>query len=489
MRFPTRFLAISLVLGVTFIASFGHAGGRLSGDSALGAENHPKILAKFGGEIESSEISSYVNRIGRRLVPFSDQPLEEWSFTVLDTPVVNAFATPGGYIYVTRGLLALANDQAELAAVLAHEISHVTANHIGARQNEGGDALRSGLFGAVIGGLFSGDEDRLGNAIKSGILATLGHMSEFSQEQEFQADKLGVKLLIRAGYDPYAQADFLDHLAEKHALESLISGKEYNPNSVEFLSSHPATGERVREAIRQAERSGQRPVQAERQQARYFEIIDGMVYGDSASQGFVRGRRFFHPELQFAFKVPEGFVITNTTSTVKARGGEGTSMILSAARLPRGSLTRYISDGWAQQIGKEQRIGALRDLRSLEINGLNAATALLPIKNGRITLRLTVIEHGDKLYRISGGAPSEETETLEALFEAAQSFKALQDWEVGLLSPYQVIIHKVKRGDTVQSLANSMPFDSFQIERFRTLNGLEEGENLQRGDLVKLILD
>lgn len=463
---------------------------RTDRQEALGRENHPKVLAKFGGEVENPQITQFVDQLGRELVSFSDQPAEEWTFTVLDTPVVNAFAVPGGYIYVTRGLLALANDEAELAAVLAHEIGHVTADHLGDRDAAGGDALRNGLLGALVGGLLSGGEDRLGNAIKSGVMATIGFMGEFSQQQELEADKLGIEVLIDAGYDPFAAADFLESLAAQHELESLISGREYSPNSVEFFSSHPADANRVRDAVREAGRAGVTDHRS-RDQSEYFDLIDGMVYGDSPAQGFVRGRAFFHPTMRFAYEVPEGFVITNAAASVRAKGPDGASMVLTGGRAPNGILTRYIERDWARKIAREQRAEPLQDLQELEINGLEAATAILPImgRNGRINLRLTVIRRGDTLFRISGGSAVEDDETFAAIMAATQTFKSLEEWEVELLHPYRIEIHRVGWRDTVEKLARQMPFLTLNEERFRTLNGLEDGEEVERGDYVKMIVE
>lgn len=485
MRYLSMFIiAISFV-----VANLALAGPRNSADQDIGQENHPKIIAQSGGEIDTGAAIAFVERIGRELIQHSDQPDDIWTFTILDTPKVNAFATPGGFVYVTRGLLALANDEAELAAVLAHEISHVTADHLGARNDQGGEALRTGLFGAIVGGLLSGGEDRIGNAIKSGIMATIGHMAEFNQAQEFEADKRGVQMLMRAGYDPYAQADFLDHLAAKSTLESLISGREYNPNEVEFFASHPATGERVRQAILEAENAGQTAVRTARNEQDYLDVIEGLIYGDTPSQGYVRGRKFIHPILRFAFEVPEGFVIANTTRTVEASGPNGATLVLSGDRPPRGSLTDYIANSWGRQIAGRERSKPLRDLHSLQINGLEAATAILPIQNGQRELRLTVILNGRTLYRIAGSAEADGGHTLNAILEASKTFRGLEEREAELVQPYRIRIHKVSWLDTVKTLSRRFPFDSYNEQRFRTLNGLGDTEELRRGDLVKLIVE
>jgi len=480
------FKVLTAVLALTCSAA--NAAPRAVGDQVTGDENYPKVLAEQGGAINNAQVAEYVSDLGWSLVEHSDQPDDNWTFTVLDTPNVNAFATPGGYVYVTRGLLALANDEGELAAVLAHEIAHVTADHLGSRGDAGKDALRTGLFGAIIGGLLSDSDDRLGEAIKSGVLAAVGYMGQFTQGQELEADKIGIQIMVRAGRDPYAAADFLDHLAAKHELESLIAGKEYNPNSVSFFASHPATGDRVREAIRTAQQVGE---PRERDPHDYLDVIDGLVYGDAASQGFVRGQAFLHPVLRFAFEVPVGFVITNTINTVRAKSPNGATFVFSGDRARNGSLTQYIENTWARQITRQQNTLPLRDLRRLEIDGMEAATAILPIHTieGIKMLQLTVIRTENQLYRISGVSKEDDRQTRAALFDAAKSFKVLEAWEAELLTPYSIEIHKVRWRDTVERLAADMPFDSFNEERFRTLNGLSLDDELQRGDFVKLIVE
>ena len=482
------FRGISIVLALS--AGMAQADPRTADQDAFGAEQHPAVLQKFGGEIDDPRVTGYVRELGMELASLTEQEYDQWTFTVLDTPVVNAFAVPGGYIYVTRGLLTLANDEAELAGVLAHEIAHIVEDHLKDRTDAGGDALREGLLGAVIGGLLSNGDDRLGDAIKGGVMATVGYLGEFSQGQEFEADKLGVELLARAGYDPRAQADFLESLSAKHALESMLAGREYNPNSVEFFATHPADTERVERALREADLFGTSETRPRNQQA-YFDIIDGLIYGDSPEQGFVRKHAFFHPVMKFAYQVPESFTITNSAESVQARGEDGGVMILTGGRAPNGSLTRYIERGWVRDIARQQRVGQLRDLEQLEINGLEAATGILPIttRQGEAILRLTVIRRGDYLFRISGTSAVDDRIMADDIFDAMKTFKSLEDWEVDLLRPYIISIERVGWRDSVERYAADMPFENFREERFRTLNGLDQDDELQRGDYVKVIVE
>lgn len=190
---------------------------RSAAEQQAGDQNHPQILQQFGGEVQDPAIRAYVDEIGRKLVRQTEQPGAKWKFTVLDSPVVNAFALPGGYVYVTRGLIALANDEAELAGVIGHEIGHVTAAHSANRQ-ERSTLAQLGVLGAQVAGAVAGLSgpllDMLGQA--SGA-AGQAYVASYSRTQEFEADQLGVRYLAAAGYDPSAEADFLASLqAEIH---------------------------------------------------------------------------------------------------------------------------------------------------------------------------------------------------------------------------------------------------------------------------------
>ncbi|MEM9737386.1 MAG: M48 family metalloprotease, partial [Pseudomonadota bacterium] len=280
---------------------------RTASEQRIGDENHPKIVSQYGGVYENQRLTSYVNRIGRDLAAVSEQPNAKWTFTVLDTPTVNAFALPGGYIYVTRGLVALAEDEAELAGEIGHEIGHVTAGHSALRQERGTMAGVGLLLGAVGLGILGVDGTAAQSILQMGQAAAGGILANYSRGDELDADNLGIRYLARAGYDPYAQADFLESMGDAAALDARIAGRGYNPNSVDFFASHPANAPRTRQAIQVAQRNGLNvPQGANRNQAEFFRVIDGITWGDSPEQGFVRGNTFSHPKLRFTYSVSPG---------------------------------------------------------------------------------------------------------------------------------------------------------------------------------------
>lgn len=461
---------------------------RSNSDQRIGDENHPKIVAQFGGEIQDERLKRYVRDIGQRLAAQSEQPNAKWTFTVLDSPVVNAFALPGGYVYVTRGLMALANDEAELAGVIGHEIGHVTAAH-GSRRQESAGIAQIGVLAATILGAAAGLSsqsvqaiNQLGNTVAAGTLAS------YSRGQEFESDKLGVRYLAKAGYDPQAAADFLASLQAESALQARLAGGEYNPNRVDFFASHPATAERVREAIRAAGLENAAKG-APRNRDRYLRMIDGMVYGDSEEQGFVDGRKFSHPKLRFEFTVPQGFRIQNSAAQVTAVGPDGSGIIFDGDKYTGGSMDAYIARKWAPEIAKQARTGRLDNLRRSTINGLAAASATLPVETQRgiLILRMTAIRKGDTVYRFLGLQPQGADQLGRRMDAAAASFRNLTAAQARRLKPMRITIYKVKAGDRLPVLARRTPFDKFLQNRFRVLNGMANDEGVKPGQIVKLI--
>ena len=400
---------------------------RTAEEDAQGDKTYPQILAQTGGAIIDTDLTRYVDRLGQKLASYSSQPDAQWRFSVLDTPVVNAFATPGGYIYITRGLLALANDEAELAAVIGHEIGHVTAHHGAQRDSTGTRAGIGVLLGAVIGGLANGREG-LKDGIQIGANLAMGYVAQNSQAQEYAADKLGIKLIAADGYDPSAQADFLDHLLASTELEAKLRGREYNPNRVSFFASHPATADRVRAAIREARKQGVVvDANAPRNEQDYLAAVSGMVFGDSSEQGFVRGRTFSHPEMRFTFTVPNGFVITNSAQAVLAEGPNRASFKLAGDRDDGQNLRRFINRTWLPALAKDLRIGQPGKIQAITVNGLEAVTVSVParVKRGEIIVQLTAIRFEGQILRLTGVSPINEHATTEALADAVYSFRAL----------------------------------------------------------------
>ena len=257
----------------------------------------------------------------------SDQPDAEFTFTLLDSEVPNAFALPGGYVYITRGLLALAETEAEMAGVLGHEIGHVTARHTAQRQTQatgaGVLATLGTIAAAVLGGEVAGQLAQQATGV-----GAQAYLASYSRDQEFQADDLGVGYMTAAGYDPDAMATFLEKLAAESALDREIAGGDGDP-AESWFATHPRTLDRVQRTADEAKASTNGGGRAGREE--YLARIDGLIYGEDPRQGLVRGRQFVHPDLGFAFEAPPGFGLQNTPQAVLARDRAGRLMIFTGA--------------------------------------------------------------------------------------------------------------------------------------------------------------
>jgi len=438
----------------------------------VGASEHEKIVKQFG-LYKNAAITSYVSEVGKRVTADTERPDVQYKFYVLDSPIVNAFALPGGYIYVSRGLLALANSEAELAAVLAHETGHITGRHSAERYSRGVvTSLGAGILSAAIG-------DK-GASQALGLGANL-YLSSYSRGQENEADTLGLRYMTRGGYDPDYMSAFLASLQAQSAIESQLAGRGKS-SGTNYFSTHPATGERVSQTRTQAKAYNPDGRIA---RDRHLKMIDGMTYGDSAAQGFARGNDFYHTEMGFSFSVPEGFNIVNQPSRVVASSKSGAVMIFDMASNKQNIDPRTYLRNWV----KDRQ---LQNVEAITVNGAAGATASFEGKiNGRVTtIRLVAIRWKDRFARFQIAIPrGAGVELVNALKDASYSFRSLSAKEKKSIRPYRVDIFAAKSGDSVASIARRQPFTQLQEERFRVLNGLKPGEGLKAGRLYKRVVD
>nr|MBC8239863.1 M48 family metalloprotease [Alphaproteobacteria bacterium] len=267
-------------------------------EKRIGADEHPKIIKQFGGAYDEVQVSGYVAQIGTGLVKVSELSEEQFRFTVLNSDQVNAFALPGGYVYVTRGLIALAENEAELAGVIAHEIGHVTARHTAERYSQAMIANIGLNIAGIIGSAYGAPRETA-QLLSFGTQAVL---SGYSREQELESDMLGVRYLGLAGYDTNAMTTFFKKMKANDELRATMTGLPTGEDSFNFASSHPRTTDRITQAIHLANNGG--PTSTRTDRDRFLDHIDGMIFGDDPKQGVRKGRDFIHPELRFQFTVP-----------------------------------------------------------------------------------------------------------------------------------------------------------------------------------------
>ena len=451
----------------------------------VGREQHPQIIKEFGGEVDDPKLKAYVDRIGQRLAKQSELPDLKFTFTVLNSDVTNAFALPGGYVYVTRGLMSLASSEAELAGVVGHEIGHVTARHTAQRYSR---SVATGIAATAVGVL---EAVFLGTNVAGQLGQQAGqlYLAGFSREQEFEADTLGVRYLTRSGYSPAAMSSFLAKLQGESALAAELAGKPGSTNDVNIMATHPRTQDRVSEAIAAAREQGAVAADARIGKDEYLNAIDGMAYGGDRASGFIRNRQFVHPSLRFQFEVPQGFVLMNSDRNVIARGPNGSTIIFDRDARPQTAgmaMASYIQGAWA-------RGARLQGIEQIKINGLDAATAAtrLSTNNGVRDIRLVAIRFdANTIYRFMFVTQPGETASLNEPFrKTTYSFRKLSDSEAANAKSLHVRVVTVGAGDTVDTLARRMVFDTAQVSRFRVLNGLQPNDTVRAGDRVKIIAD
>jgi predicted Zn-dependent protease len=445
---------------------------KLTASATKGQHEHQRVLAAYGGAYEDPKLEAMLTRVVTKLVASSERPDLSYKVTILNSPTVNAFALPTGQLYVTRGMLGLANDSSEVASVVSHEIAHVIAHHADRREEE---ARRAELVSNVVSDVLSDPEDGALALARSKLA-----LASFSRAQEFEADGIGVGIAAHAGYDPYGASRFLTAMGRNADFRT--GGRGRDKGLLDFLSSHPATPERVKSA-RTSARQLAAPGSGERDKSSYLASIDGLVYGEDPIDGFVRGRKFLHPKLGFTFTAPEGFSLDNTAQAVlgikDAAGNE--ALRLDVVKIPpEQTLIEYLNSGWIENV----EAGSVEELA---INGFPAATATA--KGDQWTFRLYAIRFGSEIYRFIFAAKTRTAETERAFREAINTFRRLSLAEIRSAKPLRLKVVKVEPGDTVEHYASRMALIDRQLDRFRVLNGLDSNDQLKPGEYVKIIVE
>jgi len=304
-------------------------------------------------------------------------------------------------------------------------------------------------------------------------------MASFSRAQEFEADGIGVGISARAKFDPYGASRFLAAMERNAALKA--SRTPLDPRAQDFLSSHPATPERVQNAQANA-RQYSSPDGGERDRETYLSAIDGIVYGEDPSEGFVRGRRFLHPKLGFTFQAPEAFSLDNTAQAViGVREGGNQAMRFDVVRVPsEQTLSDYLNSGWMENVDKATT-------EELTINGFPAASAIA--RGDQWQFRVYALRFGSDVYRFIFAAKQKSTESERNARETVNSFRRLTLAEIQAARPLRIKVITVQPGDTVESLSHRMNGVDRPLERFRVLNGLENNASVKARDRVKIVVD
>ena len=445
----------------------------------IGTEEHPKLIEEFGGTYKDVKLNAYVKHIGLKLVNHADISGLNYTFTILNSEKVNALALPGGFVYITRGLLALIENEAEMAGVLAHEIGHVTARHTAERYSKA-QATNLGMMMLSVFGSSTGLPTGVSRLVGFGAQAAL---KSYSREQELESDMLGAKYLVRAGYSPSAMTSFFRKLKAHERLEHTMRG-DAGSNLNNIFSTHPRTAKRIKKAVELAKTM--KVTNSVLGRKAFLSKIDGIIFGDDPKQGLRRGREFIHRDLGIRFEVPPNFILFNSTDQVIARGPSDSTIIFGLAGKKPGrkvaSLENHIVNTWARRL-------SLKGLEHIDINGLKAVTASAHFREKDYRL-IAIRGRQDIIFHFTFiTTPSTTTRFNSEFRRTTYSFRRISKAEAADIQPLRIKIIKIAPGETQRKLADRMPLEGFQLEWLRILNGLTPEQELIPGKSIKMVLE
>ncbi|MXO60068.1 M48 family metalloprotease [Altererythrobacter salegens] len=450
-------------------------------EAAQGAQYHQQFVAEFGGA-ETGPQAQYVEQVGKNIAVQSGLANAQSAFTVtlLNSSVDNAFAVPGGYVYITRQLVDLMNNEAELAGVMGHEVGHVAARHSARREAQAQQNAILGVLGQVLAGAVLGDSalGQLGQKI-AGTAPQLATLS-YSRNQELQADQLGVTYLKRAGYDPRAMASVLQSLAAQNSLDAQLMGRD--STIPEWASTHPDPAGRVQNALQLADTAG---VGGVTNRDTFLTRIDGLTYGDDPKQGMIEGRTFTHPEYRLTFSVPQGYYMINGTRAVSIGGQTGQAQFSSG--LFNGNLDTYVASVF-KAIGGDQSTLAPQSIQKTTINGIPAAVGQARVSNGSQNVDVVVYAYqfsNTQAFHFAAIAPAGQAGVFNPMF---QSLRRISATEASAIVPRKIQVVTAGSNDSVGTLARRMAFSDAQEQRFRILNGLFGSAQVVPGQKYKIVV-
>lgn len=439
---------------------------------ALGIQSDPEIVSSFG-EYKDPALQAFITAKGMEMAKISHRPELSYHFKILDSPVVNAFALPGGYVYFTRGIMAHFNNEAAFAGVLGHEIGHITARH-GARQYS---SQMVGQLGLVLGIVLSQDfaqfADLASNAL--GIL-----FLKFSRDHETESDRLGVEYSTKIGYDAREMAGFFQTLKRLSGEQGAIPT---------FLSTHPDPVDRYANVTKLATEWQQKAPTSDLKVERnaYLRMIDGIVYGSDPRQGYVENDIFYHPEMRFQFPTPGGWKMENMASQVQFTPADGKALLLMDL-----AAEKDLMEAATAALGKDS-LTAVEGPKRTSVQGLNAVSVLAEQTNAQknVTIRIQIylIQYNDAIYRFYGMAYKQDFDAFKKLFlNTMQSFKPLDDYSKINVRPERLRIREVTGTAVFSDAMQEMRIPQDKWKELAILNEMELNSPVQKGQLIKVLV-
>jgi predicted Zn-dependent protease len=441
---------------------------------AMGKEADPQIVATFG-LYDDPELQKFIEEKGQKMAAISHRKDLQYSFKVVDSPVVNAFAVPGGYVYFTRGIMAHFNNEAEFAGVLGHEIGHITARHTAAQQSK----AMLAQFGLAVGTMVSPELAQFGELASAGVGLLF---FKFGRDDERQSDELGVEYSTTIGYDSQEMADFFQTLQRVSANE----GASALPT---FLSTHPSPAERFETVSQLAAEWKTKLPKDEYEVGRdsYLRMIDGLTYGEDPRQGFFEEGKFFHPELKFQFNVPANWAKQNTPQAVQMAPEDGKALI-TFTLAPGNSL-----DEAARSTMEKYGLNMV-DSRQETVNGSQALVVIAdqpeqPDQQRPAIRTLTYyIQYDGRIYSIMGISTSADHGKYAPTFtQVSRSFAPLTDAEKLNRQPEKVVIKEVAQQKSLRQALKDLQMPEARLEELAILNGMGLDDMVAKNTLIKTV--
>lgn len=449
---------------------------------AMGQQSDPEIVAFFG-LYQDKQLQGFIDEKGKAMAAISHRPDLPFEFKIVDSPVVNAFAVPGGFVYFTRGIMAHFNNEAEFAGVLGHEIGHITARHSAKQYSN----AMLGQLGLVAGTIISPEFAQFADIASTGLQLLF---LKFGRDAESQSDKLGVEYSTKIGYDAAEMAEFFSTLDRL----STQAGAEDVPT---FLSTHPDPADREQRVAKLAETWKKKTNATDLEVGResYLKMIDGMVYGEDPKQGFVENSVFYHPELRFQFSIPSSWAVQNTPQQVQMAPKDGKAVMM--LRLGEGTSL----ENAAQTALKNYQLTVVQSKQET-VNGLPALVVLADRtaqqqqqqqqqqQNAQQSLRVLLyfIQYGGNIYNLIGASTQADFPAYMQLFQSTmETFRELTDPSKLNKQAERIKIRTVPQNGTLSQAFSSLRIDQKRMEELAVLNGMSLNDQVQRGTLIKVI--
>lgn len=442
-----------------------------SQEIAMGQQSDPDII-KFFGLYDDKELQNFINTKGQAMVDVSHRNKLKYEFKIVDSPVVNAFAVPGGYVYFTRGIMAHFNNEAEFAGVLGHEIGHITARH-SAKQYTNNILAQAGLIAGMI---FVPELQQFGDLAQSGVSLLF---LKFGRDAESQADKLGVEYSTKTNHDAREMAGFFETLDRLQ--------KQSGAEVPDFLSTHPNPAGREKNVSKLAaewqKNANKSQLQVNRES--YLRMIDGIIYGEDPRQGYVENEMFYHPELRFQFAIPRKWNVTNTPQQVQVAPSDGSAVLI--LQLGQGESL----DAAAQALVNNYQLNVIESKRD-NVNRLPAVILLADQvdEQGQSAVRTLIylIQYGGNIYTMIGASSPKAFNSFYPTLNAAMSeFRELTDQSKLNKQPERVHIKTVNENTTLGRALKSFNVPDQRIDELSILNGMKASDKIARGTLIKVI--